>query len=168
MKLVLEQVELLEKEQKKIIEKRKVLLEQKSFIKTYSYFLNDGGVNEVNNDEKIEIDRCNRRIREINSIIATSEIVTPSTDNQIEIGSYFKVHLHFQDDDFEIVEGILVDNIVTNEAVDKFFSVKSYLGKSILGKQQDDVFSWQLPNGDITKGKVLEINYQKQTVKTKK
>lgn len=165
MKLIPEQVQLLEKELLKLNDTRSLLIEQKEYQN--SYISCDGEGSGVRGDEKEEIQRSYNRIKEIESLLKYCEILPTPCSDTITLGSYFTVEINFSEDESEVFNGYLVEEMVTTEDSQSFFSTKSYLGKSLLGKRKNDNISWQLPDGGIVSGTVLAVKKDNPKVKNK-
>lgn len=164
MNLIPQQIDLLNKELQDIIEKRAILVDQKDNIVIHTN--GDGETNGITTEEKEKIQEYTNRVRVINNLLATAVITTPTSDSTIEIGSHFSAKIMFDEDDIDVLEGTLVEELITIEPVGEFFTTKSYLGKAIIGKNLGDNFSWELPNGKTVEGKITEVEYNKEPTKT--
>lgn len=164
MNLIPQQIDLLNKELQDIIEKRAILVDQKDNIVIHTSC--DGETNGITTEEKEKIQEYTNRVRIINNLLATAIIASPTSDSTIEIGSHFSAQIAFDEDDIDVLEGTLVEELVTIEPVGEFFTIKSYLGKAIIGKSLGDNFSWELPNGKTVSGKITEVEYNKEPTKT--
>lgn len=164
MNLIPQQIDLLNKELQDIIEKRAILVDQKDNIVIHTS--GDCETNGITTEEKEKIQEYTNRVRIINNLLATAIIASPTSDSTIEIGSHFSAQIAFDEDDIDVLEGTLVEELVTIEPVGEFFTIKSYLGKAIIGKSLGDNFSWELPNGKTVSGKITEVEYNKEPTKT--
>ena len=106
-----------------------------------------------------EINSLKTEINKIENLLGTSSIIKNPSSDQLTIGSEVNLLLNFGDDDIEECHAILVESFVAREAqTGNFISIQSELGKAIYGKKQGEVFSYQLPNNNLSvSGEILTI-----------
>ena len=163
MKLIPEQVLLLEKELGELLDKRNILREQKEY--TNSHVSVDGESSCYTYDEREAIQKCSDRIRMVESLLRLCDHISSPNSDIITYGSHFSVEINYSEDESEVFNGFLVEEMVTTEDPNLFFSTKSYLGKALLGKQENDSISWQLPNGEVISGTVLGVEKHVEKIK---
>jgi len=101
---------------------------------------------------------CDDRLRAIRSILRDAEIIDRDSD-VIGIGSRVSLFLDFGDDDFtedNYIDFILIEKRVGKESSDRFITIDSTLGKSIVGKRVNDKFSYKTCSGHVIEGIIMK------------
>lgn len=91
------------------------------------------------------------RRKEIEQILECADIIKPTTNKVIQIGSSFEVDFGDGIEQFTLVETL---NGITQ--YQSTVSVNCAFGKSVLGKQEQDSFSYPIPEG-VMEGVITKI-----------
>lgn len=155
MKLIPEQIYLLEQEIKEAQRNRKILQEQ--IDKTAAHTTGDGESNDSNTEEKEAIQRCNNEIAEYSHVLSTADRVMTIPVDKIGLGTKFL--LQFAGEEAE--EYTLVATKVGCIGKLAYISTESPLGKILPGKKAGEEFSYDIPVGTTNKrtisGSVVDI-----------
>ena len=84
---------------------------------------------------KLELRRCDSRLRYLRNMIRTARVIPEGTQSE-GIGLYDKVTIYYEDDDEE--EVISLVTTVRQKAAQGFISKESPLGKAVLGRKAGD------------------------------
>ncbi len=102
-------------------------------------------------EEKIIVEQD---LKEIDKLLKNSKVVANNDKSKIGIGTKFLAKINFGDETEEC-EFTLVEN---KEGLDfNYISISSELGKSIIGKSLNETFQYEMPNGKIARGIILNI-----------
>lgn len=156
MKLIPEQIYLLEQEIKAAQRRRTILQEQ--IDKTVAHTTGDGESNDSNTEEKEAIQRCNNEIAEYSHALATADRVMTIPVDKIGLGTKFVLQFAGEE---ELEKYTLVDTKVGYVGKLAYISTDSPLGKILLGKKAGDEFSYDIQVGTAGKntinGRVADI-----------
>ena len=94
---------------------------------------------------KLELRRCDSRLRYLRNMIRTATVI-PTDERADIIGLYDKVTIYYEEDDEE--EVISVVTTVRQKAAQGFISKESPLGKAVLGKKAGDRVEVKLGEND--------------------
>lgn len=138
MKLIYKQVENIQEEIARISRKREI----------YDIYLsqarsepleNANGYKLRDSNTEAQMTRDQERIKELRSILTTAEIIDTPSDATIGIGTSFTAHINGEDEELTLVE-----NMVCLTASDGYISIESPLGKSVLGKEVGEEFTYSV------------------------
>lgn len=104
----------------------------------------------------MEDEQTRSQLRMIELMLKTSEIATPTESDLLEIGKEFTVSMDYGDDDKEIFTGILVEEKALPNL--HLTSIASPLGNAISGRKIGDDFSYTLERGYKVTGRILDAN----------
>lgn len=135
MNLLKVQIELLKEE-------RKELLKKQSLLANYAS------------------DNTKQRLAQIEEILEKEnfQIISPERIDRIDIGVPFKLEIDYGDEEKEVMAGVLVEERVTTEPIDKFITSISPLGEAIHRLGLGESFSYTVNKTNTISGRVLEIN----------
>ncbi|TSC97158.1 MAG: transcription elongation factor GreA [Candidatus Berkelbacteria bacterium Licking1014_2] len=92
------------------------------------------------------------RIRQLEQIINSSQIVVAADSEAVDLTNVVDVEIDGRQETYQIVG--------SNEAdpVNRKISAESPLGKVLMGKKVGDDFSYQTPGGQTVMGKIIKID----------
>ena len=168
MKLIPEQLKGIEKAAAELKEERK------SFK---AYIDERRETNERDGYKIICIDHCTEdeiitnaiKLSKLQKIVDTAEIIDTPNNNQIGIGSTFKLKMADDLDDDELEEYTLVEKAIGVTIFDGYISLDSKLGQSVYGKHVGENFSYKLSPkaNDTVTGTIVSIGKDNNKVNQK-
>ena len=160
MKLIKEQVELLEFERQRLMDQRTKLIDSKEDFKPRVY---NGQTTDIQYDVIREISNMSRRIAEIDMTLETSEVVENPNTRYVQVGSVVNAFVRFSEDDTELLKFTVIEKRVSVESSQDYISLDSDFGKAIENKNIGDVFYYDLPNG-VAKGTITEFEFERKDI----
>lgn len=154
MKLIPEQIKIIEQEIEKEKQIRKELQDQ-DFRSAHTS--GDGESNDPNTEEKEALARSNYKIRKYHTVLANAERVQTIEVDKIGLGTKFL--LKFEDEE-EAEYYTLVDDKIGYNGDLEYISTNSILGKTIQGKKAGEDFSYIVnldKKENLVKGTVAAI-----------
>lgn len=113
----------------------------------------------------------NERKKEINRLLATSEIIKNPNTRTIETGSQARIYLKFSDGDSDLLDIELIEKKVGSESsIAAFFGETSYitedsaLGKALLHKEVGEKFRYKEHNGKQVRGQVISLTFDRKEI----
>ncbi len=94
---------------------------------------------------KLELRRCDSRLRYLKRMISTARVIDTETRDGV-VGLYDKVTIYYEEDDEE--EVISVVTTVRQKAAQGFISKESPLGKAVLGRREGDRVEVKISESD--------------------
>lgn len=167
MKLIKEQINLLELEKDQLTKK---IQDIKNSIKNMDshaslFGSHDGTLLEL----KKQIVTFETRKREIENILERSEIVDYFPTEKIDIGSHIELFIDYGDNtDFQdenYLEIILIEEKVGQESYSDYITTKSNIGQAIFGKKAGEKFSYLDNTSQEIKGIIMSVNSLKEKEK---
>lgn len=169
MRLIKEQVTLLELEKEELM---KELKNSKVSIEKIDTQISFGRYDNSLVELKKQLIIIDTRIRKINNILEEAEVVESSSIEKINIGSNVELFIDFGEDsdyqDDNYLSFILIEKKVGKESSESFITIESDIGKAIFGKRVGDKFSYQLYNGQQVNGIIMNISSEKENSVIKK
>ena len=145
----------------KIVKEFKTLLKEKSFWvkeKEIAAQLGDRSENAEYISAKEQIRNCDKRLRFLDKIINTSEVIDISLIPHIKVNFGSQVLLKDLDTD-ELKTFVILGTHETNPNENKI-SNKSPFGKAILGKKENEEFEFEI-NGEVYEYEIISIKEYK-------
>lgn len=145
----------------KIVKEFKTLLKEKSFWvkeKEIAAQLGDRSENAEYIAAKEQIRNCDKRLRFLDKIINTSEVIDISLIPHIKVNFGSQVLLKDLDTD-ELKTFVILGTHETNPNENKI-SNKSPFGKAILGKKENEEFEFEI-NGEVYEYEIISIKEYK-------
>lgn len=113
----------------------------------------------------------NERKKEINRLLATSEIIKNPNTRTIQTGSQARIYLKFSDGDSDLLDIELIEKKVSGESsISTSFGEVSYitqdsaLGKALLHKEVGEKFRYRENNGQQVRGQVISLTFERPEI----
>ena len=115
-----------------------------------------------NYDIAVSVAKLNNRKREINRILATSEVVKNPNTRRMEIGSKARVFVKTGTDDMELLEVELIEKKVGINPNNHCYTIDSPLGRAIFHKEIGEKSRYITQEGYRAQQKLLLLNLKEK------
>ena len=157
MKLLTDQVTIMQQEIHKLAEEIKLLNETKERDKA-TYYTRPG---DSDYDAIWKIQENADRIQELSDLLEKSTIISNPNSERVEIGSHFKAFLKYSKEDMEFLDVILIEKKVSNEPSSLYLTYNSDFGKAVYHKKLGSRFHYDTRDGERIEVLIISMEYDR-------
>lgn len=160
MKLITDQITIIQQEVHKLAEEIKVLNETKGRSKAAWYTRPC----DSDYDSIMKIQKNADRIQELSSLLEESTIIQNPNSERVELGSHFRVFIKWNKTDMEFLDVVLIDKKVSNEPSSIYLTRDSAFGKAIYHKKLGSRFRYYTATGERAEGLITSMEYDRPEI----
>lgn len=157
MKLITEQVTIIQQEIQKLAAEIKVLNETKEREKA-TYYTRAG---DSDYDSISKIQENANKIQKLSKILEDSTIIPNPNSERVELGSHFRVFLKWNKNDMDFFDVTLIEAKVSKEPSPDYLTQDSDFGKAVYHKKLGSRFRYYDKNGNRVEGLITSMEYDR-------
>lgn len=160
MKLITDQVTIMQQEIHELAEEIKLLNETKERDKA-TYYTRPG---DSDYDAILKIQENADRIQELSDLLEESTIIPNPNSERVELGSHFKVFLKYGKEDMEFLDVILIEKKISKEPSSLYLTYNSDFGKAVYHKNLGSRFRYYTRTGERIEGLITSMEYDRPEI----
>lgn len=160
MKLLTDQVTIMQQEIHKLAEEIKLLNEAKERDKATCYTR----PGDSDYDAIWKIQENADRIQELSDLLEKSTIISNPNSERVELGSHFKVFLKYGKEDMEFLDVILIEKKVSEEPSSLYLTCDGNFGKAVYHKKLGSRFYYYTRTGKRVEALITSMEYDRPEI----
>lgn len=160
MKLITEQVTIMQQEIHELAAEIKLLNEAKERDKA-TYYTRPG---DSDYDAILKIQKNADRIQKLSGLLKESTIIANPNSERVEIGSHFTVFFKWNKEDMEFLDIVLIEKKVSKEPSSTYLTYDSDFGKAVYHKKLGSKFRYYTKDGNRIEGLITSMEYDRPEI----
>ena len=160
MKLITDQVTIMQQEIHELAEEIKVLNEKKERDKAACYTR----PGDSDYDSILKIQENADRIQALSNLLEKSTIIQNPNSERVELGSHFRVFLKYDKEDMEFLDVVLIEKKVSKESSSIYLTYDSDFGKAVYHKKLGSRFRYYTKTGKREEGLIISMEYDRPEI----